>query len=83
MFFAHSAPVLFTVLTVLGAGAAAIFLPMLAKKSGAAKYFSQTSIDIVVGLLAAYAILGVITLVAALMTWLGSLGPFGYGDNNW
>lgn len=80
MFFVHSAPVLFTILTVLGAAAAAAFLPMLAKKAGATKHFSQTSIDIVVGLLAAYAILGVITLLAALLTWMGSFGPFGYGD---
>lgn len=83
MFFAHSAPVLFTILTVLAAGAAAAFLPLLAKKSGATKHFSQTSIDVVVGILAAYAILGVITLIGALFIWLGSLGPLGYDEYRW
>jgi hypothetical protein len=83
MFFAHSSSILFTVLTVLAAGAAAVFVPMLIKKAGANKYFSQTSIDIVVGLLAAYAIVGLITLLAGLLVWLSNVGPLGYNGQRW
>ena len=78
MFLSSSAPILFSLLTVIGTGALAALLPMIAQKTGAKKYFSQTSIDIVVGLLAAYALIGLIMLIAALMSWLSSLGPFGH-----
>lgn len=83
MFFAGSAPVLFTILTVFGAVAAAGFLPVVAKKNNITKYISQTSIDVVVGILIAYAALGAISLLAAFMVWLGGLGPFGYGGSRW